>query len=116
MALEAFKWVCSPLGRTYRRLRFRRRLRDISYSASSIDFALGLNLAIDRLGCSSSKEAAIYRAHYFNFFRTFPQNHKVFVTMSFASDFKERFEKVIVPTVNRIELGGKRLEAFRVDN
>jgi hypothetical protein len=52
----------------------------------------------------------VYPAHLFNLFPPFPREDKVFVAMSFAPQFQDRWDNVIVPAVQ--ELG---LEPFRVD-
>lgn len=57
----------------------------------------------------------MYPLHYANLFPPFPRNEKVFVAMSFASQFNHRWENVIKPGVNRVEINGVKLEAYRVD-
>ena len=57
----------------------------------------------------------MYPANYFSMFPAFPRGHKVFVAMSFASQFDKRWNNVIVPAIGRMEIDGKPLEPYRVD-
>lgn len=57
----------------------------------------------------------MYPADYFSLFPPFPKKNQVFVAMSFAKQFTYRWEKVICPAVNRVEVNGERLKAHRVD-
>jgi hypothetical protein len=41
---------------------------------------------------------------------------QIFVAMSFAGRFKERFDRVFKPAIEEREIAGRRLQAFRVDN
>jgi hypothetical protein len=52
----------------------------------------------------------MYPAHLFNLFPPFPREEKVFVVMSFASQFQERWNNVIAPAIRDVGL-----ESFRVD-
>lgn len=57
----------------------------------------------------------MYPLHYANLFPPFPRTNRVFVAMGFAKEFDHRWENVIKPGIGRIDAGGGRLEAYRVD-
>lgn len=57
----------------------------------------------------------MYPLHYLSLFPAFPRTHTVFVAMAFDRQLDARWEHVIKPAVARIEIGGRRLAAHRVD-
>ena len=57
----------------------------------------------------------MYPHQYFGLFPPFPREDKVFVIMSFDERFSSRWEHVIVPGINSVEIAGRRLKAHRVD-
>jgi len=57
----------------------------------------------------------MYPANFFSVFPAFPRENKVFVAMSFAPQFTKRWEQVISPGIQRIEINGEQLQPVRVD-
>jgi hypothetical protein len=57
----------------------------------------------------------MYPRDYFNLFPAFPREDKIFVAMSFDPRFQFRWEKVIFPAIQRVELNGIPLQPHRVD-
>ncbi len=57
----------------------------------------------------------MYPNNYFNLFPAFPRNDTVFVAMSFAPEFDDRWKNVIAPGVAAVAVDGNPLTADRVD-
>ncbi len=57
----------------------------------------------------------MYPQHYFGLFPPFPRRKKVFVAMSFDEKFRTRWENVIVPAIQSVQVDGTALEPHRVD-
>ena len=53
--------------------------------------------------------------HFLELFPAFPRNDRVFVAMSFADEFRDRWEHVIKPGIRAVQVDGRPLEPFRVD-
>ena len=57
----------------------------------------------------------VYPNTYLRTFWNPDLRHEIFVAMSFAPEFKQRYERVIAPAIRSISLGGAALEPKRVD-
>src|ERR1035437_373147 len=57
----------------------------------------------------------MYPANYLALFPPFPLDNRVFVAMSFAPQFENRWTNVIAPAITSVTWGGKPLIPFRVD-
>lgn len=57
----------------------------------------------------------MYPNQYFGLFPPFPRNNRVFVGMSFDEQFHGRWENVLVPAINRVDVNGDLLEPHRVN-
>jgi hypothetical protein len=58
----------------------------------------------------------MYPIDILTLFPPFPRENKVFVAMSFADEFQPRWENVIAPAIESVEVDGDTLQAHRVDN
>ncbi len=58
----------------------------------------------------------MYPSHFFGLFPPFPREDKIFVAMSFASRFDQRWNEVIAPAIRRILRNEVPLEPLRVDS
>jgi len=57
----------------------------------------------------------MYPMNVFALTPPFPRNHRVFVAMSFDSQFDGRWDRVLRPAISAIEIGDTRLDPYRVD-
>ena len=57
----------------------------------------------------------MYPLNVFSLFPPFPRENKVFVAMSFESQFDRRWADVIIQAVRNVEVNGTPLEPYRVD-
>ncbi len=57
----------------------------------------------------------MYPESFFNLFPPFPRNNVGFVAMSFAPEFRARWDNVIEPAIQSLEIDGVTLQAHRVD-
>ena len=57
----------------------------------------------------------MYPNNYFSLFPAFPRSDTVFVAMSFASKFDQRWQKVLAPAISSVTVSGNKLKAERVD-
>ena len=57
----------------------------------------------------------MYPNSYITLFPPFPRSNKIFVAMSFSENFKSRWENVIAPAIQRIEINNIALQPHRVD-
>ena len=60
-------------------------------------------------------DLAMHPSHFLELFPAFPQSHRVFVAMSFAEEFKPRWEQVIERAIRGVRVNDEPLEPFRVD-
>jgi len=58
----------------------------------------------------------MYPAHFYGLFPAFPRNKTVFVAMSFDQQFDLRWNEVIEPAIQDIEIDGAPLKAVRVNS
>jgi hypothetical protein len=58
----------------------------------------------------------MYPSHFFGLFPPFPREDNVFVAMSFASRFDQRWNEVIAPAIHRVLRNEVPLEPLRVDS
>lgn len=57
----------------------------------------------------------MYPHHYLGLFPPFPREHKIFVAMSFAPQFRSRWEKVISPAIRSVRVDDRPQQPHRVD-
>lgn len=57
----------------------------------------------------------MYPQNFFTLFPPYPRNNKVFVAMSFSKEFNLRWDKVVAPTIRKVQINGVSLDPYRVD-
>lgn len=57
----------------------------------------------------------MYPLHHYRLFPPYPVEERVFVAMDFSEKFDRRWETVICPAIESVEINGRKLKAHRVD-